>query len=345
MKTTPPSHPRDESPANRQVVAAWSDDTWGWELELDGALAVERQADPHRPSWTSGPASEQLDAAGTEGGQLGLKGEPSSDSVTHVARPEAYALGPDGASGSRPIRIRFLRLAVAIVSIGLVATVAALVVDRWTGTTETAAPVLAEPSSRLLPGGPPEPQVVALLENLRLFLPIAPERITAIGFRASGETALPLDPVGTRANAGLLERVKDKIFGGEASEGLRYYLIGGGVGAQTGGLDIGAPAGTNVYAPVDGTVLAVNDVIVSGEHFGHRIDLSPTTGPGLVAIVTNLDVDPNLTVGAPVVASETRLGQVLDLSEVEQASLARFTQDRGQHVHLEVHPAADLALP
>ena len=187
--------------------------------------------------------------------------------------------------------------------------------------------------------------MVALHEDLRLFLPIAPERITAIGFRAAGETALPLDPVGARANAGLLERVKDKIFDGGGSEGLRYYLIGGGRGVQTGGLDVGAAAGTNVYAPVDGTVLAINDVIVSGERFGDRIDLSPTTGPGLVVIVTNLGADSDLTVGAPVVASETKLGRVLDLSEVEQASLARFTQDRGQHVHLEVQPAADLALP
>ncbi|MCY4087394.1 MAG: hypothetical protein OXG37_11090 [Actinomycetia bacterium] len=262
-----------------------------------------------------------------------------------MARPETYAVGPGRAPGSRPVQIRFLRLTLAVAAIGLIAAVAVLVIDRWVGAAESVAPAVPEPSARLLPGGPPEPQVIALLDDLRLFLPIAPEHITAIGFRGSGETALGLDPVGKRTNAGLFERVRNKVFGGDTDKGLRYYLIDGGVGRQTSGLDIGASVGTNVYAPVDGTVLAINDVIVSGERFGDRIDLSPTAGPGLVVILTNLDADPDLAVGAPVAASETRLGHVIDLSAVEQASLARFTQDRGQHVHLEVQPAADLALP
>ena len=38
-------------------------------------------------------------------------------------------------------------------------------------------------------------------------------------------------------------------------------------------------------------------------------------------------------------------GRVVDLSPVERAGLARYTQDEGQHVHLEVHPAASLAAP
>ena len=46
------------------------------------------------------------------------------------------------------------------------------------------------PATRLLPSGPPQPQVVAMWESLRLELPIAQGRVTAIGYHASGDGAL-----------------------------------------------------------------------------------------------------------------------------------------------------------
>ena len=41
-------------------------------------------------------------------------------------------------------------------------------------------------------------------------------------------------------------------------------------------------------------------------------------------------------------AAGSKLGQVLDLSKVEKQALARYTNDEGNHVLLEVHPAATL---
>jgi hypothetical protein len=55
--------------------------------------------------------------------------------------------------------------------------------------------------------------------------------------------------------------------------------------------------------------------------------------------------DPNLTVGTTVSASTSKVGSVLDLSRVEHQALARYTQDAGNHVSIEVHSAATLALP
>ena len=55
--------------------------------------------------------------------------------------------------------------------------------------------------------------------------------------------------------------------------------------------------------------------------------------------------DPALTVGMTVSAGRTKIGRIFDLSSVEQAALARYTQDRGQHVHIEVHAAGSLAVP
>jgi hypothetical protein len=168
--------------------------------------------------------------------------------------------------------------------------------------------------------------------------------VTAVGYHAVGEEALALNPVGTQANAGVFTRVYRRLFDRDQG-GIRYNLMGGAAGPETGGLDIGAPAGSNVYAPVDGTVIGISDRIVAGETFGVTIDIQPTGSPGLVVSVTNLEPDEELTVGSSIAAARTSIGTVIDLSPVEQPALARFTQDTGSHVHLEVRPTANLPLP
>src|SRR5205823_13836352 len=65
----------------------------------------------------------------------------------------------------------------------------------------------------------------------------------------------------------------------------------------------------------------------------------------LVVSVSQLGSDPSLAVGASVTASGSKLGQVLDFSKVEKQGLARYTNDAGNHVLLEVHPAATLQVP
>ena len=50
------------------------------------------------------------------------------------------------------------------------------------------------------------------------------------------------------------------------------------------------------------------------------------------------------TVGAAVTASSSKVGTVMDFSRVERQSLARYTQDAGNHVSVEVHPAATLSI-
>jgi murein DD-endopeptidase MepM/ murein hydrolase activator NlpD len=200
------------------------------------------------------------------------------------------------------------------------------------------------PAERLLPAGPPRPQIVAMQDSLRIQLPINQSRITAIGYHAAGTGALPLEPVGTQANAGLAERLFRKIFGSSGSE-VRYFMLEGGAGAGTGGLDVGAPVDTDVYAPVDGSVIAVTDHVVNGKSYGVRIDVQPSGNPGFVVTLENLRADPALTVGSTVSAGRTKVGRIIDLSGVERAGLARYTQDNGQHVHIEVHPASALAGP
>jgi hypothetical protein len=209
------------------------------------------------------------------------------------------------------------------------------------GTSRVAPETLPAPSSRLLPVGPPTPMTVALRGSLRVQLPIAQSRVTAIGYHSAGDGALALTPLGRQGNEGALSRLAHKIFGGGHGSFVYYQLSGG----ETAVLDVGAAPGTDVYAPVDGTVVGISDFILNGHPYGSRIDIQPTAAPSLVVSLTRLVADPALTVGSAIAAASTEVGRVLDLSGVERQALARYTQDAGNHVSTELHPAASLALP
>jgi hypothetical protein len=168
--------------------------------------------------------------------------------------------------------------------------------------------------------------------------------VTAIGYHASGDGALALDPVGRQANQGLFTRVARSLFGG-GGRGLRYYALGGGTGPATASLDVGAPPGTDVYSPVDGTIVGITPYVLAGKRYGARIDLQPSSNPSVVVSLTHLRPDPSLTVGSSVAATTSKLGTIVDFTAVERQALARFTQDAGNHVAIEVHPAATLSLP
>jgi hypothetical protein len=196
-------------------------------------------------------------------------------------------------------------------------------------------------ANRFLQVGQPTPQPVALRGLLRLQLPIAQSRITAIGYHAAGGGALSLEPVGRQLNEGLFARVGRKLFGG-AEHGLAYYQLGGDEGPSTAALDVGAVPGTDVYSPVDGTIVAITPYTLRGKTYGSRIDVQPTTAPALVVRLTHLRPDPALTVGSSVAAAISKIGTIIDFSKVEKQALARYTQDAGNHVSVEVHTAATL---
>jgi hypothetical protein len=161
----------------------------------------------------------------------------------------------------------------------------------------------------------PLAQIIATQGPLRLQLPIAQARVTALGYHGAGEGTLRLDPLGTRGNKGLLGRLRDRIFG-TGGDALVWYQLDGGQGPATSSLDVGAASGTDVFSPTDGTIVGIQEV-----------------------------ADPALTVGSAVVAAKTRIGTLIDLSRVERMALAGFTQDAGNHVSLVVRPAATFSLP
>jgi murein DD-endopeptidase MepM/ murein hydrolase activator NlpD len=186
----------------------------------------------------------------------------------------------------------------------------------------------------------PFPQVIAMRGAVRIQMPIAQGRSTALGYHAATDGALPLAPLGHQGNEGVIQRVLHKIFGGGGGHPTWYQLGGGGTSV----LDVGAASGTDVYAPVDGTIVAITPYIVGGHRFGSRIDIQPQSSPSLVVSLTQLRADPSLSVGSNVVSGATKIGSVANLALVERQALARYTNDSGNHVSVEIRPAAALVL-
>jgi hypothetical protein len=186
----------------------------------------------------------------------------------------------------------------------------------------------------------PFPQVLAMRGPVRLQMPISQTLSTAIGYHSASDGALPLAPMGRQGNEGVVQRVFHKVFGGGGGHPIWYALDGGATSA----LDVGAAPGTDVYAPVDGTIVGISPYIVAGRRFGSRIDIQPQSAPSLVVSLTQIRADRSLTVGSNVVSGRAKVGSVVNLAAVERQALARYTNDAGNHVSIELRPATALVL-
>jgi hypothetical protein len=228
-------------------------------------------------------------------------------------------------------------LTVAVCVLGIITlAVTAFGNDRPDGSALTATPASAPVTS-----APPEPQWLATVGNLRIQSPVAQGGVTAIGFHGSEDGALVLQPVGPQANEGLLARLWQRITG-SARRGFAWYQLESGA-LRT--LAVGAVAGTDVYSPVDGTVVAIRDRVIAGHTLGAQIELRPSSAPSLVVALQNVAPDPALSVGANVAAGSSKLGSVVNISSVEHQALADYAPDHGNNVSIEVFPSATLGVP
>jgi hypothetical protein len=310
---------------------------WDWSLEQDGALALDRH-----DLWDEPAQRAQFATSHAPPHEGLLKDHRGFVSVPAMAQAPGQALPARERRAAAQSARRRRRLA-GLVVLAVVALITLPLTAFGSGRPGTLQVPAPAPAKRLLPAGPPRPQVVALAGALRVELPIAQDYVTAIGYHAAGDS-IALDPVGRQANEGLLTRLVHRLFGGSRG-GLRYYELPGGSGPATAVLDVGAGAGTDVYSPVDGTVVGLIPFVVNGKTFGAQIDIQPSGAPSLVVSVAHLRPDPALTVGSSVAATTSKLGSLLDLAAVERQGLARYTQDAGNHVSIQVRPAATPAVP
>lgn len=217
-------------------------------------------------------------------------------------------------------------MAVGLALLGAAALVFA-VFAQSSGAAEGAVPIdpaNAEPDTVLAVAGDTEAG-----NGVQISTPIRPSDLTGLGYHPDGESLLEMRPRGKNLSANPLLR----LFGGSTPEDIRYYVMPreGREGAATGALDVGASAGSTVYAPVTGTVTAIRpDPTVSDANV---VEIKPDSNPNARVYVSLVQSEKgSVGVKEPVTAGMTELGTVAESASVLDPQLSDYTSDAGNHV-------------
>lgn len=213
-------------------------------------------------------------------------------------------------------------LAVSVVLLGILALVFAAFAQT-SGTKEQALPI--DPNN----AGPDV--VLAEVAGVALSSPIRPEDVTGLGYHPEGESLAEMSPRGRNLSGNPLFRL---LVGDSAPEKIQYYVMDPArrQGPSTGALDVGAEAGTRVYAPVTGTVTAIRPDPVLQED-ASVVEIRPTDHPDVRIFVSLVgSIDGEVGPQSPVTAGITELGEVADSARVLKPQLAEYTSDDGNHI-------------
>ena len=308
------------------------DDAWDWSFSEDGSLALDRG-----DLWIE-PEVQTVQRMSRAGAVVRLNGAGPFDRL-------AMDMPSSRPTRRRRVERREVRAArrarrFALLALLAIVLVIALLLTAFGGGKTQPLRQLAVVNVAATTQTRPFPQIVAMRGGIRLQMPIPQTHFTAIGYHSASDGALALNPVGHQGNQGLVQRVFHAVFGGGGGHPVWYQLDSGAKSA----LDVGAAPGTDVYSPVDGTIVGITPYVVAGHRYGARIDIQPQNSPSLVVSLTQLRADPQLEVGSDVVSGATKLGVVADLARIERQALARYTNDTGNHVSVEIRPASALVL-
>ncbi len=180
-----------------------------------------------------------------------------------------------------------------------------------------------------------EPAKITLAgaDDIQLMLPIFELEVTAVGYHPVDEAGLvTLIPSGHQINGSFISNLVPA-----ATNGPGYFLMNddGKYGDSTRSMDVGAPAGTVVFAPVDGTIAGIRSYNLNGNCPDTEVKIRPQFQSNMLVVMTHLG-NIQATLGQPVRAGETRLGSVRQLDGCIEQQLSRYTYDSGNHVHIQV---------
>jgi murein DD-endopeptidase MepM/ murein hydrolase activator NlpD len=192
--------------------------------------------------------------------------------------------------------------------------------------------------------GRPEPLAVATVDQMRLQLPIARRGVTAIAFYSRRESGLlTLEPQGRRVDRSFGDTFYRRFFSTGQPSGLSYLKLH--KRGESNAVAIGAVPGSEVYAPVSGTIVAIANRVIDGRLYGHVVRIQPLGDAETIIALVNLEADASLRVGDNVAQGNTLLGRVIDVSRAQKQPLARHTHDTGANLEVSVrHFQPDTAL-
>lgn len=212
-------------------------------------------------------------------------------------------------------------LAVCLLVLGVLALVVAVFAGT-SGATERAVPI--DPNN----AGPDT--VLAEAAGLDISTPIRPANLTGIGYHPEGESLIEMAPRGRNLSSNALFNL---FSGGSTPENIQYHIMdaAGRPGFRTGTMDVGAEAGSTVYAPVTGVVTAIRpDPMLQGANI---VEIKSSEDQDVrISVSLVRDISEGIGPDKPVTAGMTKLGEVADSSAVLTPQLSEITGDAGNHV-------------
>ena len=230
------------------------------------------------------------------------------------------------------------------------------------GTPAEAADAPGATGGATTPEGPPTPYF-ASYRSLRLALPVPPESVSLLAFhQASGDRALHLESLVPDTDmTALAARVQDGDYPTSAQlaeesgpypndgyvatvwagEALRLWRSNRSGPPDT-AVDVGAEPGSEVRAPVSGTVIAVRSYLLYGRWEDYEIHIRPEGWPEVDVVLIHI-ADPQVAEGDWVVAGVTPIAAVRYLSDKVDLQLEGYTRDGGDHTHMQLNEMPDPA--
>ena len=195
-------------------------------------------------------------------------------------------------------------------------------------------PEAAERTVPIDPGNAGPDTILAEAGDVQISTPIRPENLRGLGYHPEGESLVAMVPRGENLSENALVGL---FTDGQTPEKIHYHMMdaAGRTGPQTGALDVGAAAGTPVYAPVTGMVTAIRpDPMVQGANV---IEIKPVSNANVRVTVSLVRSEGNSAgVTSRVTAGMTELGTVADSAEILDPQLSSYTSDAGNHVTISV---------
>ena len=190
---------------------------------------------------------------------------------------------------------------------------------------------------------------IAKCGSLLLNSPISPVDLTGVLFhQASNNYAIKLDTELPEADYEKVSAERSMRINNEQTssewldaEALHLWRTSDQTEMET-CIDVGAPAGSTVRAPVTGTVILVRTYMLEGTVEDYEIHIQPDGYPDYDCVLIHV-TDPKVKAGDRVEAGITELSKVRDIEkDLTDVQLSFFTPEGvgGNHTHLQVNDAS-----
>ena len=199
---------------------------------------------------------------------------------------------------------------------------------------------------------PPQPDptpIFAEYRSLQLRLPVAIASLDEVGFHQASYT-YALHMTTTLPDASL-SAAKDKRGTGRVLSkqptGAGAFLIGKVLrmwrarpGRPDSAADVGAAAGSDVFAPVSGLVIKIKPYKLYGKYDDFEIHIRPDGWNEIDCVMIHV-TDLTVAVGTHVQGGVTHLARVRKLSDRIHDQLGDYSTGTGDHVHIQLNNTHD----